>query len=108
MPLPSPICRPPRRALLGALGLWVGLIGTPSNAGNPQPAALAEAISANRLDAWEQVLATRGSADDAARLEQVNRFVNRIVLHGEYREIWGEADYWATPRESLGRGGGDC
>ncbi|MDH1055068.1 transglutaminase-like cysteine peptidase [Aquipseudomonas alcaligenes] len=108
MPLPSPICRPPRRALLGALGLWVGLIGTPSNAGNPQPAALAEAISANRLDAWEQVLATPGSADDAALLERVNRFVNRSVLHGEDREIWGEADYWATPRETLGRGRGDC
>lgn len=73
-----------------------------------QPSALAEAISASRLSAWEQLLEQPGTGDEAALLERVNHFVNRSVLHGEDRELWGEADYWATPRETLGRGRGDC
>ncbi|WJN58465.1 transglutaminase-like cysteine peptidase [Pseudomonas sp. SO81] len=108
MPLPSPTRLFPRRALLGALGLLVGLGGAPSNAGNVQPSALAEAISANRLQAWQQLLEHPGAADEAALLERVNRFVNRSVLHGEDLDVWGEADYWATPRETLGLGRGDC
>lgn len=108
MPLPSPIRLLSRRALLGALGLLVGLSGAPSNAGNTQPSALAEAISANRLQAWQQVLQQAGPADEAALLERVNRFVNRSVLHGEDIDLWGEADYWATPGETLGLGRGDC
>jgi predicted transglutaminase-like cysteine proteinase len=108
MPLPSPTRLLPRRVLLGALGLLVGLGGAPSNAGNTQPSALAEAISANRLQAWQQVLQQAGPADEAALLERVNRFVNRSVLHGEDIDLWGEADYWATPGETLGLGRGDC
>ncbi|MDG9924670.1 MULTISPECIES: transglutaminase-like cysteine peptidase [unclassified Pseudomonas] len=108
MPLPSPHRLVPRRALLGALGLLVGLGGTPSNAGNTQPSALAEAISSNRLQAWQQLLEQPASGDEALVLEQVNRFVNRSVLHGEDLDVWGEADYWATPRETLGLGRGDC
>ena len=108
MPLPSPTRLFPRRALLGALGLLVGLGGAPSNACNVQPSALAEAISANRLQAWQQLLEHPGAADVAELLERVNRFVNRSVLHGEDMDVWGQADYWATPRETLGRGRGDC
>lgn len=108
MPLPSPSRLFPRRALLGALGLLVGLGGAPSSAGTAQPAALAEAISANRLQAWQQVLQQAGPADEAALLERVNRFVNRSVLHGEDIDLWGAADYWATPGETLGLGRGDC
>jgi predicted transglutaminase-like cysteine proteinase len=108
MPLPFPSRFFPRRALLGALGLLLGLGGAPSSAGNTQPAALAEAISANRLQAWQLLLAQPGTTDEAALLERVNRFVNRSVLHGEDLDVWGEADYWATPRETLGLGRGDC
>jgi predicted transglutaminase-like cysteine proteinase len=108
MPLPSPISLFPRRALLGALGLLVGLGGAPSNAGSAQPSALAEAISSNRLQAWQQLLEQPASGDEALLLEQVNRFVNRSVLHGEDLDVWGEADYWATPRETIGLGRGDC
>lgn len=108
MPLPSPTHLFPRRALLGALGLLVGLGGAPSNAGNVQPSALAEAIGANRLQAWQQLLEHPGRGAETARLERVNRFVNRSVLYGEDRDIWGETDYWATPHETLGLGRGDC
>jgi predicted transglutaminase-like cysteine proteinase len=29
-------------------------------------------------------------------------------LFGDDMAVWGQADYWATPLETLGRGAGDC
>lgn len=88
--------------------LCLGALLSCGGASGDQPSALAEAISAGRLSAWEQLLAQPGTASDAQLLERVNHFVNRSVLHGEDRDLWGEADYWATPFETLGRGRGDC
>ncbi|MDG9928907.1 MULTISPECIES: transglutaminase-like cysteine peptidase [unclassified Pseudomonas] len=102
MPHASP--RPSsRRRLLGLLGLALALCGTPADAGD----ALADALAAGRLQAWQQLL-EQGGDDERALLERVNRFVNRSVQHGEDQDIWGQADYWATPQETLGRGRGDC
>lgn len=98
----------PRRLVLGALGLLVGLGGTPSNAESPSASALAEAISASRLQAWQQLLEQPQQGDERALLERINHFVNRSVLHGEDMDIWGEAEYWASPLETLARGRGDC
>lgn len=88
--------------------LCLGVLLLCSGVRADQHSALAEAISAGRLSAWESLLAQPGTANEAQLLERVNHFVNRSVLHGEDRELWGEADYWATPRETLGRGRGDC
>lgn len=102
MPHASP--RPSsRRRLLGLLGLALALCGTPADAGD----ALADALAAGRLQAWQQLL-EQGGDDERALLERVNRFVNRSVQHGEDQDIWGQADYWATPQETLVRGRGDC
>lgn len=102
---PARCARVLRQALvcLGSLLFCAG-----GSASDAQPSALSEAISAHRLDAWRQLLEQPGSADETVLLERVNRFVNRSVLHGEDLDIWGEADYWATPFETLGRGRGDC
>jgi predicted transglutaminase-like cysteine proteinase len=94
-----------RRALLCLGSLLLCLGGTANGA---DPSALAEAISANRLQAWQQLLEQPGTGDEVTLLERVNRFVNRSVLHGEDRDLWGQADYWATPHETLSRGRGDC
>lgn len=108
MPLPSPIPLFKRRLLAGALALLAGLGVAPSDAGNARPPALAEALEDSRLQAWQQLLERPGEAGEAALLERVNRFVNRSVAYGEDRDIWGSDDYWATPRETLGLGRGDC
>lgn len=42
-------------------------------------------------------------------MKRINLFVNqRIRAFGNDIDIWGKADYWATPLESLGREAGDC
>lgn len=42
------------------------------------------------------------------RLTLVNRYINqRIAFHAD-QDAWGQADYWASPLESLTKGRGDC
>src|SRR5690606_7679988 len=102
-PMPHTSYRPsPCRRLLGLLGLGLALCGAPAAADD----ALADALAAGRLQAWQQLL-EQGGDDERALLERINRFVNRSVQHGEDQDIWGQADYWATPLETLGRGRGD-
>ncbi len=47
-------------------------------------------------------------ADEAGKLRGVNEFFNRRVLFRDDIDIWGQADYWATPLEMLDKGAGDC
>lgn len=42
------------------------------------------------------------------RLDSVNQFFNRRVLFSDDVKVWGQADYWASPLETLARGQGDC
>lgn len=61
----------------------------------------------SRFDAWRKLLSsTEGS--DTERIRRVNTFFNQQIQFGEDAQIWGQADYWATPLETLGRGVGDC
>ena len=62
-----------------------------------------------RLETWKRYAADRKSSALAERelLSDVNRMLNRIRFVDDATH-WGEADYWATPAESIGSGGGDC
>lgn len=46
--------------------------------------------------------------DEQAQLAGVNEFFNRRIVFREDIDNWGQADYWASPLESLQRGMGDC
>ncbi|MBB1520043.1 transglutaminase-like cysteine peptidase [Aquipseudomonas guryensis] len=96
-----------RRVLLCASSLLLCLGGNLSNA-DSAPTALGEALRDTRLSSWQNLLQQPGNQDELAMLETVNRFINRSVVHAEDTELWGEADYWATPLETLSRGRGDC
>ncbi|WP_177454505.1 cysteine protease LapG [Pseudomonas sp. Irchel 3E13] len=61
-----------------------------------------------RIDAWQQLLATKKQLGDAERLEVVNQFFNRQLRYEEDIDLWHEVDYWATPIQSLIKGAGDC
>jgi predicted transglutaminase-like cysteine proteinase len=62
-----------------------------------------------RLESWKRYAAQhRGSAFAVEDLLlDVNRTLNRIRFVDDM-EHWGEADYWATPAESVASNGGDC
>jgi len=63
-----------------------------------------------RLDAWKREAARRKASpagSEAMLLEDVNRLLNRVRFVDDPPH-WGEADYWATPAESVGSNGADC
>jgi predicted transglutaminase-like cysteine proteinase len=60
------------------------------------------------FDAWRQLIQTIVGASEVDRVYRVNTFFNESMKFGEDAEVWGQADYWATTMESLGRGAGDC
>ena len=101
-----------RRSLpsLLALALWLG------NQGLWASDALRMAQAAQRhgpravaaLPALQAVLQQGAGGDDEAQLEAVNSFFNRRIVFTEDSEVWGQADYWASPFEALGQGRGDC
>jgi predicted transglutaminase-like cysteine proteinase len=56
----------------------------------------------------QPMLATLASAPEAEQLQAINQFYNRRILFVDDAEVWGQADYWASPLETLGQGRGDC
>ncbi|WP_417069541.1 transglutaminase-like cysteine peptidase [Niveibacterium terrae] len=57
---------------------------------------------------WRALLSSLRGQSEADQLRRVNDFVNRRIRFAEDSVVWQQADYWATPVESLGRGLGDC
>ncbi|GAA5194658.1 transglutaminase-like cysteine peptidase [Ferrimonas gelatinilytica] len=62
-----------------------------------------------RVQALEQWLLAQlaREATTAEQLEAVNHYFNRLDFISD-AEHWGQADYWATPLETVASGGGDC
>lgn len=63
---------------------------------------------AHAVAAWLQLLQDDGALAENEQLASVNNFWNRRLMQAEDQTIWGQADYWATPLEALGKGAGDC
>jgi predicted transglutaminase-like cysteine proteinase len=58
--------------------------------------------------ALQPLLISLADADDAARLDGVNRFFNRRIVFRDDLQVWHVEDYWASPLETLQQGMGDC
>jgi predicted transglutaminase-like cysteine proteinase len=65
--------------------------------------------AAKRIEAWKRYAAQRKGAPltETDLLVEVNRTLNRIRFV-EDAQHWKEADYWATPAESVASNGADC
>ncbi|WP_245321352.1 transglutaminase-like cysteine peptidase [Pseudoalteromonas sp. KS88] len=62
----------------------------------------------DRYTDWLTLLKKHQSDNAWVQLNAVNSFFNRHVDYYEDIAFWGKKDYWASPIETLGRGGGDC
>lgn len=67
----------------------------------------AQALKQQRLQDWQQLIEDARRDNEWQRLNRVNRFFNQITYKTD-ADLWGKADYWATPREFLSQGAGDC
>jgi len=66
------------------------------------------AAAVEAVDAWRGAMAGWRDLPEPEQLQRVNEFFNRRIRFGEDLAVWGQADYWATPLETLGRGVADC
>ena len=60
-----------------------------------------------RLSAWLDLMADNKQKSEQEKLELVNNFFNQLLFVSDL-DHYGVVDYWATPLEMLGSGGGDC
>ncbi len=60
------------------------------------------------LNAWQHLLSETSSSPEDVQLEQVNQFFNQRLQFTDDRLLWQQADYWATPLQTMGMRGGDC
>ncbi len=60
------------------------------------------------VKALQTVLNASAGLNDDGRLQAVNQFFNRRIEYRDDMEVWGQADYWASPLELLEKGQGDC
>ncbi|AGA32274.1 transglutaminase domain protein [Thioalkalivibrio nitratireducens DSM 14787] len=61
-----------------------------------------------RVQDWRDTLVRAASLDERRQIHRINDFFNRNVRYTTDQDLWGKNDYWATPLETLGKGGGDC
>ncbi|WP_428839699.1 transglutaminase-like cysteine peptidase [Achromobacter spanius] len=98
---------------LGLLGLtcwWGGTFAIEIDAVKLQNLAASRygAKSARSVSNWLQLLRDPPPPQERDKLTTANDFWNQTLLSSEDSTLWKQADYWATPLESLGRGAGDC
>ena len=66
------------------------------------------AAGSSALKQWLAMLQVNQTRPLQQQLSTVNEFWNRAVMQTDDNVLWGQADYWATPLETLGKGAGDC
>lgn len=105
-----------RRSLLSvsmaAVGLWAlrGAVALDLDVGRLQQTMQSRygARGTQALNAWLAMLQAQAGRPVAQQLQAVNDFWNQTVMASEDSFVWSQADYWATPLESLGKRSGDC
>jgi predicted transglutaminase-like cysteine proteinase len=110
----------PGRDLRFAVGTWLLrlalvaslLVGVAGSAWESQKVMAAAQrmgpATATLAQSLVQEIAEAASMDEVSRLRRINSFFNRHIEYREDREVWGQADYWASPLETLSKGAGDC
>ena len=60
------------------------------------------------VNQWRELVIKSQGLPESEQIARINDFFNRKIVFLDDTVVWGKADYWATPLETLGRGEGDC
>lgn len=106
--MPKPWCLfIPPYSIIGMLLILLGNGWTMAFADSGNTGAFKPA-SVPRQQAWQNLLLDLRKQPELQQLQQVNRFFNEHIRYTEDAELWNVSDYWASPRETLEQGAGDC
>jgi len=61
-----------------------------------------------RVVDWQQLITENQDLTEQEKLNRVNTFFNANIQFIDDQALWDLKDYWATPLETLSKGGGDC
>ena len=101
------------RSIAAALVVVSGLAvvaNVPYSAAQPSPTTISTTLTdqgRQRIDAWQDLMTDSSHLQGMAQLNQVNDFFNQLAYYSD-QSVWGREDYWATPKEFLNLGQGDC
>jgi predicted transglutaminase-like cysteine proteinase len=97
--------------LLPALAVWLGWSHASGWDAARLKAAARQYYGASTEASVDQLLRWQDSQQglaDTDKLARVNQWWNLRLRFDTDQNIWKQADYWATPLESLATGAGDC
>lgn len=60
------------------------------------------------IRAWGEMLDAAVGQSEERKVRRVNGFFNQRVEFVDDQALWGLADFWATPLDTLARSAGDC
>jgi len=60
------------------------------------------------IDAWRSAVGGWSGLNEDEQLRRINEYFNRRIRFADDSVVWSQADYWATPLETMARGAGDC
>lgn len=60
------------------------------------------------LKDWQKTMTDSRNLSETEKVKRINGFFNRHIRFEDDSQTWGQADYWATPIETMGKGQGDC
>ncbi len=60
------------------------------------------------IAAWRQMVLDNQDSQATETLRTINVFFNQRIRFSDDQYTWQQADYWATPLETMGRRQGDC
>ncbi len=66
------------------------------------------AASLNLFSAWQNIMTSSGELKPDDKTKRINDSSNRSITWHEDQKVWGVADYWATPFETIAKKAGDC
>ena len=96
-------------SLLMLLLIWFGVGAAPNFDKMLQLAKQRYGVAGTQnVQQWRALLRDAQGLSESEKIKLVNGFFNRRIAFREDAEVWGTADYWATPLETLGQAGGDC
>ncbi len=66
------------------------------------------ASSLNLFNAWQNIMTSSAELKSDDKTKRINDSSNRNITWQEDQKVWGAADYWATPFETIAKKAGDC